>query len=174
MSPSANTRGIVDGVKWRRALVVGTVAGAVVIVLMSVVAPLLGIDADLCRPVGAALGFNEWAAVAGCVAQLIIGAVGALVYAAVFELVTQRASWWLGLLIGIGHACVAGIGVGFLFVWRQPIDGVAVPGGFMLFHGPWAAVFLVVAHIVYGTIVGASYGAVRRQRTKAAFVWKEI
>jgi hypothetical protein len=171
---TASLHAIPRGVKWRRALIIGALAGAVVIVLMSVVAPLLGIDADLCLPVGAALGFTEWTAVAGCVAQLIVGALGGIVYAVVFEFVTQRATWWLGLLIGIGHACLAGIGVGFLFVWRQPLDGVTVPGGFMLFRGAWAAVALVVAHVVYGTIVGAGYGDVRRQRVEPLLVWKEL
>lgn len=174
MSSSAMSLAIIHGVKWRRALIIGALAGAVVIVLMSVVAPLFGIDADLCLPVGAALGFTDWTAVAGCIAQLVVGALGALVYAAVFEFVTHRATWWLGMLIGVGHACLAGIGVGFLFVWRQPVDGVMVPGGFMLFRGPWAAVVLVVAHVVYGTIVGAAYGPVRRPSRKASIAWRDV
>lgn len=165
---------LANALKWRRALIVGAAAGAVVVVLMSLVAPLLGIDADLCVPVGAALGFGGWAAVAGCVAQLVIGALGALVYAAVFEFVTHRATWWIGLLMGVGHACIAGVGVGFLFVWRQPPDGVAVPGGFMLFRGAWAAVVLVIAHVLYGTLVGACYGAVRRRPPDPALAWTDV
>jgi len=160
-------------IKWRRALAIGALAGVVVIVLMSVVAPLLGIDADLCAPVGAALGFTDHAALAGCIAQLVVGAIGALVYAAVFELVTHRATSWLGLLIGVGHACLAGLGVGFLFVWRQSLDGVSVPGGFMLFRGAWAGVVLIIAHVAYGTLIGAMYGPVRRRRRDRPLAWRE-
>jgi hypothetical protein len=161
-------------IKWMRALVIGTVAGIVVVVIMSLLAPLAGIDADLCVPVGTALGFDASAALAGCVAQLVIGAVAGVVYAIVFEYVTQRATWWIGLLIGLGHACVAGIGVGFLFVYRAPADGVLPPGGFMLFRGAWAAVVLVVAHVLYGVIVGAAYGSPLHAERHTPVAWRDV
>jgi hypothetical protein len=160
-------------IKWTRALLVGALAGIAVVAVMSVLAPLLGVDADLCVAIGAALGFDAWAALAGCVLQIILGAVAGIAYAVVFEYVTQRATWWLGMLMGMGHACVAGIGVAFLFVYRAPVGGVSVPGGFMLFRGAWAAVVLIVAHIMYGTILGAAYGRPLHRDTAAPLAWRD-
>lgn len=160
-------------IRWRRAIISGAVAGVVVIVIMSLLAPLAGVDADLCVPIGAALGFQNYMVAAGCVAQIVIGAIAGIVYAFVFEYVTGRAGWWVGVLIGIGHACIAGLGVGYLFVYRPPVEGVSVPGGFMLFRGVWAAAILVVAHIIFGAIVGASYGRAIHNVQSEPLVWRD-
>src|SRR6185437_11543532 len=105
------------------------------------------------------IGSGPW--LLGAAVQFILGLIAGIVYAAIFEWITHRASWWIGLLIGFGHAAVAGLALGYLTLLRGPTRAFIPSGSFLVYHGAWAVLLVVVAHLVFGIVVGATYGPVR-------------
>jgi hypothetical protein len=104
----------------------------------------------------------------GFFVHLLNGQVFALLYAAAFALIGE-ASWWLGALFGLVH------GVAALIVILPMLPGVhrrmasersgpelrAVlepPGPLALNYGRETPLFTLVAHVVYGGILGAFLG----------------
>ena len=104
------------------------------------------------------------ARVAGFLIHLVVGQGFALGYATVFALL-HRASWWLGGLLGVLHVAVA------LMVLLPLLPGVhprmashragpsstallEPPGLLALNYGVQTPAVAVVAHVVYGTVLG--------------------
>jgi len=147
-----------------RAIVAGIVGGIVVVIALIVVGWLVGANADLCRLGGVILTRRLDAAgwLAGAVAQLVIAIIAALVYAAIFELVTRRAGALIGLAMG--------------FIPASPLidAGIGPPGAFMEFRGPWVMVTFVLAHLAFGALVGRLYGNTRHSPDLASYRWVEI
>ena len=99
--------------------------------------------------------------------QLVNGWLFALVYAAAFES-WRRATWWLGALIGLVHAL-------FVLTAAMPIlpsmhprmaseqhgptptRQLEPPGVLALHYGRRTPASVVLAHLVYGAILGAFY-----------------
>jgi hypothetical protein len=103
----------------------------------------------------------------GFVLHLVGGWLFALLYALIFENL-HRATWWLGALLGVGHSL-------FLLVAMMPLlpsihprmasedsgpspQRQLEPPGFMgLHYGRGTPLITVLAHLVYGAILGAFY-----------------
>jgi uncharacterized membrane protein YagU involved in acid resistance len=101
---------------------------------------------------------------AGFLIHLVVGQVFALGYLAVFTLL-HRATWWLGALLGLLHVAVALVALLPLLPGVHPrmashragLANRAVlepPGLLALNYGLETPVVAVVAHLVYGTVLG--------------------
>lgn len=159
-----------------RAIGAGIVGGIVVVTAVWVAGWLTGASADLCALGGVVLTGRRDAIgwLTGAAAQLIIAAIAGLVYATIFELVTRRAGPLIGFAIGVPHAIVAGLAMGFVPVARLIEDGVGPPGAFMEYRGAWVVATFVLAHIAFGVLVGGLYGTVRHPPTTARHQWRDI
>lgn len=162
--------------KFGRAIVAGILGGIVVVVALIVVGWLAGTSADLCRLGGVVLTGRRDALgwLAGAVAQLVIAIIAAIVYAAIFELVTRRAGPLIGLAVAVPHVVVAGLAMGFIPVSRLIDAGIGPPGAFMEYRGPWVIVTFVLAHLAFGALVGRLYGSTRHSPDRASYRWAEI
>jgi hypothetical protein len=106
----------------------------------------------------------DLARVIGFFIHLVNGQVFALVYAAAFALM-GTATWWLGGLFGLTHGLAALILILPLLPGIHPrmaserggpeLSAVLEPPGpLALNYGPQTPVFTVIAHIVYGVLLG--------------------
>jgi hypothetical protein len=138
-----------------RAFVGGVVGGAVMTLFLA-----LGrasgvpftLEAVLGMVCGGAPTRLAWAC--GFSVHLAFSGLVGIAYAAAFELIAQRASWRLGVLVSIAHSVIAWAGITF-------VSGVR-PFGTSLVHlfTPGEATFLAfaVVHAIYGAVVGGVYG----------------
>jgi hypothetical protein len=163
-------------VRLGRAISAGIAAGIVVVVAMYVVGWITGTNADLCGLGGVILTgrLDAIGWLAGAAAQLAVAIVAAIVYAAIFELVTRRAGPLIGLAIAVPHVIVAGLAMGFVPAWRLIDAGIGPPGAFMEFCGPWVLATFVLAHLAFGALVGKLYGNAHHTPAAARYRWKEI
>lgn len=107
------------------------------------------------------------AVVIGFALQFLLGALIAFGYALLFE-GWQRATWWIGALLGLHHALlvlVVGMPVLASIHPRMaskhhgptPTRQLEPPGFFALNYGRRTPIVTVVAHVLYGLILGAFY-----------------
>jgi hypothetical protein len=69
---------------------------------------------------------------------------------------------------------VAGIATGFLPA-RQLIDaGIDPPGAFLEYRGVVVVAAFVLAHVLFGTLIGALYGRVRHTIVAQRGVWIDV
>lgn len=103
----------------------------------------------------------------GLITHIIIGLAFSLLYGAVFEIVSI-ANWWFGMLTGLVHASFvlsAGLQVMSAFHPRMahpyqgptPTKQLQPPGFFALNYGRGTPVVTVVAHMIYGALLGWFY-----------------
>ncbi len=160
----------------RRAITAGIVGCIVVVAVMALAGYLSGSDADLCMLAGALItGRDDSVAwLVGCAVQLLIAVVAAFTYVAIFEWITRRAGALIGLAIGVPHAATAGLVVGFLPA--APLIGVGItpPGAFLEYRGACVVAGFVLAHLTFGTIVGALYGPVRHVAPAGDAIWQDV
>jgi hypothetical protein len=105
--------------------------------------------------------------------HFVAGFAFALGYYALF-VALGASSWWLGALFGLGHALFAGTAlVNILLPLIHPRMGTPLtaadaapllePPGFMLRnYGMATPIVTIVAHVVYGAIIGAFVSAAAR------------
>lgn len=113
---------------------------------------------------------RTWARVLGYALHFVAGLAFALGYYAVFSML-GRAGWKLGMLLGLLHGLFAGTTlVNVLLPAVHPRMGTALsasnatpllepPGFLLLNYGRATPVVTVLAHVVYGGIVGAFVAA---------------
>lgn len=100
-------------------------------------------------------------------AHVVNGWIFALLYALVFESL-GRAGWWLGGLLGIGHGAIVLLVLMPLLPGLhprmasehqgpEPTRNLEPPGFLALNYGRRAPLMTLVAHLVYGLILGAFY-----------------
>jgi len=163
-------------VKTGRAITAGIVGGIIVVIALIVVGWITGASSDLCRLGGVILTGRldvvGW--LAGALAQLVIAIIAAIDYAVIFEFVTRRAGPLIGLAVAVPHVIVAGLAMGFLPAAPMIDAGIGPPGAFMEFRGPWVIVTFVLAHLVFGALVGKLYGSPRHSPVRASYRWTEI
>jgi hypothetical protein len=110
---------------------------------------------------------RDRAKVYGFVAHVLNGWVISLIYVFIFEAL-QRASWWIGGVIGIIHALF----VLMVVLWMMPglhprmaseqhgptaTRQLEPPGVFGLNYGIRTPVSVIVSHILFGLILGGFY-----------------
>lgn len=110
---------------------------------------------------------RDRAKVYGFVLHLLNGWVFAYAYASVFESI-RRATWWIGAIVGAIHGFfVLAIAMPMLpglhprmankSTGPEPTRDLQPPGFLALNYGQQTAIATMVAHIVYGAILGAFY-----------------
>lgn len=103
----------------------------------------------------------------GLVSHMIIGLVFALLYAALFE-TSGIANWWFGMIIGFVHGAFvlsAGLQVVSAFHPRMahpyqgptPTKQLQPPGFFGINYGRGTPVVTLIAHMLYGSMLGFFY-----------------
>jgi hypothetical protein len=103
----------------------------------------------------------------GFICHLVIGWIFALLYAATFETI-GIGTWWFGLIIGLVHAIfVLSTGLEIMSSFHprmaRPYQGptptkqLQPPGFFALNYGRGTPLVTIVAHLIYGTIIGTFY-----------------
>ena len=127
-----------------RAFVAGIV-GALVMSLLMVLLRAAGVPLHIELRLAAALGTRIW--LIGFATHLLIGGIIGVVYAIVFEYVTETAGIGPGVLLGAVNTIFAG------FAWAF----VGGPGRFWSDFGPAGVGALFLVHIVYGAVVGGLY-----------------
>lgn len=159
-----------------RAIAAGVIGAVIVYLIVYVAGSLSGTDADLCLLSGASLtgsaGALSW--LFGAIGQLVIAVIATLVYAAIFEWVTRRAGAVVGFLVAIGHVVIAGIGIGFLPAQSLVHADLWPPGAFMEYRGLVVLIGFIIAHLVFGTLVGAMYGRVHHAIGSERVVWRDV
>jgi hypothetical protein len=108
---------------------------------------------SLVKPAGDA---ELW--LAGFAIHLTVGAVAALVYAAIFEMAVQRAGPLVGGGLGLCHGLLAGLVMSGIPAMNPVAWGsLSAPGPFLqhLHFGPF--LFLLL-HCLFGIVVGTVYG----------------
>lgn len=77
----------------------------------------------------------------------------------VFDITSAFAAW--GILFGLGHALIAGMGFGMMPVMHRGIkDGIVeAPGLMTLSYPPATTLGFVMVHVLFGVLVGAFYEA---------------
>ncbi len=107
-------------------------------------------------PVGAA------AFVMGAMMHIGMSVVFGLIHGAVFataDISSSEAAW--GLLFGLVHWAIVGMGLGMLPMMHPRIASgeVAAPGFYALRYPPMTAMGFLMLHLLFGLIVGVLYGA---------------
>jgi uncharacterized membrane protein YagU involved in acid resistance len=144
----------------------GFVATVVLTVIM-VAAQLVGLSRmDIPMMLGTMFVESpDLARVIGFLVHLINGQAFALLYAAAFALIGS-ATWWLGALFGLVHGFAAltviipylpGIHPRMASARSGPDVQATLepPGPLALNYGTQTPVFTLIAHVVYGTLLGA-------------------
>jgi len=162
--------------KLGRAVGAGIVGGIIVVAAIDIIGWVTGANSDLCRLGGVILTGRLDAVgwLAGAVAQLVIAIIAAIIYASIFEWVTRRAGPLIGLVIAVPHVIVAGLAIGFVPACRLIDAGIGPPGAFMEYRGAWVLVTFVLAHLVFGALVGKLYGRAQHAPATGGYRWREI
>jgi hypothetical protein len=103
----------------------------------------------------------------GFISHVTIGWTFAFLYAAVFE-TAGLCTWWFGLTIGFVHAIfVLSTGLEILnsfhprmarpYQGPTPTKQLQPPGFFALNYGQGTPIVTIIAHLIYGTILGTFY-----------------
>lgn len=112
-------------------------------------------------------GDRDLANVFGFIAHAVMGWVFSVVYALAFDS-WHRATWWLGAGIGLVHGLAVLLAVmpvlpGFHprmaseHRGPEPTHGLEPPGFMALNYGRHTPELTLVAHVIYGAIIGAFY-----------------
>ena len=158
------------------AFTAGVIGGAVMIGLIAIARAFGWTDLNLALIWGSMLTQNTSAGtwVLGFVIHLIVSGIVALIYAAVFEAI-KGSNWFMGLIGGAIHAIIGGFALaGLPAIHPAMPDLIAAPGAFAINYGTAAAVVFVVAHLIYGIIVGSMYTPVYTRKLPAAAAPREI
>jgi len=98
--------------------------------------------------------------VLGFVLGLVISGLIALIYAAAFEGM-RKSNWWLGLIGGAIHAAIGGLFFGWMSSFHPAMpDLITPPGAYAANYGTVTVLAFIVAHLIYGMIVGGMYQTV--------------
>jgi uncharacterized membrane protein YagU involved in acid resistance len=103
----------------------------------------------------------------GFVIHFLNGWIFAFLYASLFESL-GRATWWIGAVIGLGHGLVVLLAVMPLlpglhprmateYRGPEPTRALEPPGFLALNYGRRTPVLALLAHVIYGVILGIFY-----------------
>src|SRR5579862_2152400 len=153
--------------KFGRALFAG-IAAWVAFALILYAAPLVGLpEIDVPGMLGGLYGWNS--AALGWVLLFVTGIAFALLYAYRFVNRLPGAGWQRGLVFGILPWLVMMVIVAPLLPLLSPtMAPTATPGFFFTEMGLGAIMGLLIAHLGWGTVLGAVYGNVADRRVNVA------
>lgn len=143
--------------RFGRALGAGII-GLMAFTMMLYAAPYMGVPKmEVPALLGGMFGINSLAV--GWMMHVMIGIVLALIYAYGFVDRAAGAGWLRGLKFGILPWFVMMIVVAPMLPLVNPTAAKMPPGIFLANLGMMAAIGSLVAHLVWGIVVGAVYGA---------------
>src|SRR5687767_1037005 len=124
----------------------------------------IGVDMNAELMLGTMLSTPERGAwIIGFAIHLMFAIGFALIYAWAFEHITHRAGAQVGLVFAVVHIIVAGIAMAAIPAMHPMIpEQMMAPGAFMTGMGATGVFLFALEHLIYGGIVGAMYGPVRR------------
>ena len=162
---AAAARGYEEGMmKTGKAIIAGLVGGIAMTVLGWLVR-LVGLDMNAEMMLGTMVsspGATAWAI--GFVMHLMLSALIALAYAWGFERI-HRAGAGAGLGFAVIHIAIAGLVMAMIPAMHPMIpEQMPAPGAFMANMGATFVALFVLEHLLYGAIVGATYGPVLHGR----------
>lgn len=146
-----------------RAFVAGVVGGAMMSLGAWAARDLRAIPIELEMALGTLTGLSPGRGTfaIGLVMHLTICGLCAHLYAIVFEHLAHRAGALTGAIASIVHAMIAGLVIGALpAIHPQMPEVLASPGPFLSHFGDLAVAMFVIAHALFGAIVGTIYGRV--------------
>lgn len=158
------------------ALLAGWAAGAAMTAAMIVMRRSGQTEMDMVLMQGAMFTDDQRRArVLGAVLHLVLmaGLVFGTVYAGLFTLLTVASdnAWWVGALLGVGHGLLAGMVMVLMPRMHprmergpaaEPTAGALLlksPGLFARNYGAATPVGLVLAHALYGSVIGIVYAS---------------
>ncbi|HJU66481.1 MAG TPA: hypothetical protein VJ596_12415 [Gemmatimonadaceae bacterium] len=146
-----------------RAVVAG-LAGGVAMTLLGWLVRQSGIELNTERMLGTMLTWPAGAAwLVGFAMHLMLSALFALAYAWGFEHITHRAGAMVGAAFAVIHIVLAGIAMTMIPAIHPMIpEQMPAPGAFMAGMGATFVALFIIEHLLYGSIVGATYGRVGR------------
>lgn len=151
---------------WQRAFLGGVIGGAVMTVLLAL-ARAMGMPANISMLLGTMVGLmpGPGAWVVGFIIHLVLSGVVAFLYGWGFEQLTHRAGSWVGAGFSVIHFILAGLFLGLIPALHPAIPTqMSAPGIFMSNLGAAGVVAFIVLHVIYGLIVGTTYGPVHHAR----------
>ena len=144
-----------------KAFKAGMFGAAVMTVLMVIARTLevttLNIEMALGSMLTQQISTSSW--MLGLVMHLIVGGLLAQLYAFGFEVLTKRASAWIGAGFSLVHTAIAG-GVMAMLGSIHPLmmnGQLLAPGPFAINYGTLTAAAFVALHLIYGACVGSLY-----------------
>ena len=141
-----------------RALLAGFVAW-VVFTIVLYMAPLMGLPAmNVPAMLGGMFGMNSIAL--GWIMHLMIGLILALVYVYWLARFLPGQGWLRGLLFGLVPWIVMMVMVAPMLPMLNPSMAKMPPGFFFANLGAGAIMGSLVAHLIFGAVLGAIYGGV--------------
>lgn len=142
--------------RFGRALSAGFIAWIAFNLVMAM-APLMGVDMNVPAMLGGMFGMNSLAM--GWVLHLMIGLILGLIYAYGLASHLPGAPWVRGLLYGILPWLAMMVVVAPMLPLVSPSMSKMPPGFFLANMGMIAPVGGLIAHLVFGAVLGAMYGA---------------
>lgn len=110
--------------------------------------------------------------IVGLIANWVVGSLIGILYGYFFEYVFSRANAGIGALTGLIHAVVAGLTLFPFFTITHEwlgTDRFETFGFLGSALGPATFVILLLAHVLYGMVMGLIYGPVRQQRLQMQY-----
>ena len=148
-----------------RRTVIGGISGGAAMTLLGVVVRALGVAMNAEAMLGTMFTMPDRGAwIIGFAMHMVLAILFALVYAWGFENITHRAGFLVGLGFAVVHIIVAGVAMAMIPAVHPMIpERMMAPGAFMAGMGAIGVGLFILEHLMYGAIVGAVYGPVRRQ-----------
>lgn len=141
--------------------IVAGIVGTIVITIIMAMAPKMGMpDMDMVGTLGSMFDKNGNRTV-GLVIHLMMGAIFAIIYAALWNAGLGSVSILWGILFGIGHWLVVGLVMAGMPMMHAGIKAGAVdaPGVYMINNGGiMAFIGGLMGHVIYGLVVALIYG----------------
>lgn len=156
---------------FRPAAISGAIGG-VIMVMMGKLMNMAGVNLQMSVVLmwGGMLGLRGAPGrLVGWIVHLVVSAAIGVAYAGIFRLAgaTRLAGLW-GLSIGVIHWIFAGFFLGVISVIRPAKSGKRpAPGPFAVNFGLDDVVAFLIAHLVFGTVVGVLYPRLARRATRA-------
>jgi hypothetical protein len=149
-------------IDWSLALWAGAVGGVAMTVMMTLSRMMGMVDAEMALYQGCMItkkdhGAATW--IAGFLMHLMIAALIALAYAWAFQAIWGRSTWLLGLVNAVVHWLIAGMALPMMDGMNPCVKDARIKG-FGLYaknYGGMMVVGFLMAHLLYGAIVGWIY-----------------
>jgi hypothetical protein len=147
--------------------VAGGLFGALVVSAVTGILRFGGVPLNIEMMLGSlalgAIGPEAW--LLGLAMHVAAGAIFGIVYAVIFEKGLHAASAGLGLALGSVHAVVTGVFLAFIPDIHPLVPAfMPAPGLFLLGLGAFGVLLFLALHLLFGVIVGSSYGSVADAR----------